>query len=106
MVSRGCHSASVHVVSMAIEKDCSEVLEVIMGVNIAVMYHSATANVHALADGARAEDGEVRVRRVEELVPPAVIVPPSYTSQVPGRAPGALCGSDPPAPRPHVGSRA
>ena len=45
--------------------------------NIAVIYYSATGNVHALAegvaDGARATGAAVRLRRVAELAPDAAI---------------------------------
>lgn len=44
---------------------------------VAVIYYSATGNVHALADavadGAREAGAEVRVRRVAELAPPEAI---------------------------------
>ncbi|HVX42381.1 MAG TPA: NAD(P)H:quinone oxidoreductase [Mycobacteriales bacterium] len=46
-------------------------------VRIAVVYYSATGNVHrlaeAIADGAADAGGEVRLRRVAELAPAAVI---------------------------------
>jgi NAD(P)H dehydrogenase (quinone) len=45
--------------------------------NVAVIYYSATGNVHALAtalaQGAETEGAEVRVRRVTELAPAAAI---------------------------------
>jgi NAD(P)H dehydrogenase (quinone) len=45
--------------------------------NVAVIYYSATGNVHALAhalaEGAEAEHAEVRLRRVAELAPDAAI---------------------------------
>ena len=45
--------------------------------NVAVIYYSATGNVHALAEavaeGAAAEGAQVRLRRVEELAPAAAI---------------------------------
>lgn len=45
--------------------------------SIAVVYYSSTGNVHqlaeALAEGARAEGAEVRLRRAAELAPQAVI---------------------------------
>ncbi len=46
-------------------------------VNVAVIYYSATGNVHALAtaiaDGARGAGAEVRLRKVKELAPPEAI---------------------------------
>ena len=48
-----------------------------MPTRVAVIYYSATGNVHeiadAIADGAREEGAEVRVRRVAEIAPEAVI---------------------------------
>ncbi len=48
-----------------------------MSLNVAVIYYSATGNVHALAcalaEGAREAGAEVRLRRVEELAPAAAI---------------------------------
>ena len=48
-----------------------------MGLHIAVIHYSATGNVHALAsaiaDGAREEGAEVRLRRVAELAPEEAI---------------------------------
>jgi NAD(P)H dehydrogenase (quinone) len=48
-----------------------------MSTNIAVIYYSATGNVHALAeavaDGARDTGADVRLRRVAELAPAAAI---------------------------------
>lgn len=48
-----------------------------MTVKIAVVYYSATGNVHALAkavsEGAEKEGAEVRVRRVPDLVPDPVV---------------------------------
>ena len=48
-----------------------------MGVRVAVVYSSATGNVHALAsavaDGAAAQGAEVRLRRVAELAPDTAI---------------------------------
>ncbi len=52
---------------------------------LAVIYYSATGNVHALAeaiaDGVRSADAEVRLRRVPELAPRmATLRPPPRTS--------------------------
>ncbi|MBY8883065.1 NAD(P)H:quinone oxidoreductase [Actinacidiphila acidipaludis] len=48
-----------------------------MAVRVAVVYYSATGNVHALADavakGAASRDAEVRLRRVPELAPDSAI---------------------------------
>ncbi|HWG28528.1 NAD(P)H:quinone oxidoreductase [Actinospica sp.] len=48
-----------------------------MGVRVAVIYYSATGNVHALAsamaEGAAKRDAEVRLRRVHELAPDTAI---------------------------------
>ena len=48
-----------------------------MATRVAVIYYSATGNVHDLADaiaeGAREEGADVRVRRVAEIAPEAVI---------------------------------
>ncbi|MFJ2952788.1 NAD(P)H:quinone oxidoreductase [Streptomyces sp. NPDC087226] len=48
-----------------------------MGVRVAVIYYSATGNVHALAsavaEGARSRGAEVRLRRVAELAPDTAI---------------------------------
>ena len=48
-----------------------------MPTRVAVIYYSATGNVHeiadAIAEGAREEGAEVRVRRVAEIAPEAVI---------------------------------
>lgn len=48
-----------------------------MGVRVAVVYYSATGNVHALAqavaDGAEGQGAEVRLRRVAELAPDTAI---------------------------------
>jgi NAD(P)H dehydrogenase (quinone) len=48
-----------------------------MTVNITVVYYSATGNVHALAealaDGAKSEGAQVRLRRVPELAPASAI---------------------------------
>jgi NAD(P)H dehydrogenase (quinone) len=48
-----------------------------MGVRVAVIYYSATGNVHALAsamaEGAASRDAEVRLRRVHELAPDTAI---------------------------------
>jgi NAD(P)H dehydrogenase (quinone) len=48
-----------------------------MSLNIAVVYYSATGNVHALAealaDGAEKEGATVRLRRVQELAPDEAI---------------------------------
>ncbi len=48
-----------------------------MPTRVAVIYYSATGNVHeiadAIAEGARQEGAEVRVRRVAEIAPEAVI---------------------------------
>ncbi|WP_329459770.1 NAD(P)H:quinone oxidoreductase [Streptomyces sp. NBC_01497] len=48
-----------------------------MGVRVAVIYYSATGNVHALAqsaaEGARSRNAEVRLRRVPELAPDSAI---------------------------------
>lgn len=48
-----------------------------MGVRVAVIYYSATGNVHALADavakGAASRDADVRLRRVPELAPDSAI---------------------------------
>src|SRR4051794_7272607 len=48
-----------------------------MGVRVAVIYYSATGNVHALAEslakGAASRNAEVRLRRVPELAPDAAI---------------------------------
>ena len=48
-----------------------------MPTRVAVIYYSATGNVHeladAIADGARQEGADVRVRRVAEIAPEAVI---------------------------------
>lgn len=48
-----------------------------MSLNVAVIYYSATGNIHRLAtgfaDGARAAGADVRLRRVEELAPDAAI---------------------------------
>ena len=50
---------------------------VAMSVRIAVIHYSATGNVHALAsalaDGAREEGAEVRLRKVAELAPEEAI---------------------------------
>jgi len=46
-------------------------------VNVAVIYYSATGNVHRLAravgEGAEQAGGEVRLRRVRELAPPEAV---------------------------------
>jgi NAD(P)H dehydrogenase (quinone) len=48
-----------------------------MGVRVAVIYYSATGNVHALAkavaDGAASRGAEVRLRRAKELAPDTAI---------------------------------
>lgn len=48
-----------------------------MSVRVAVIYYSATGNVHALADsvaeGARSRGAEVRLRRVPELAPDSAV---------------------------------
>ncbi len=48
-----------------------------MALNVAVLYHSATGNVHALAtalgEGAEKEGATVRLRRVRELAPDEAI---------------------------------
>lgn len=48
-----------------------------MGVRVAVIYYSATGNVHSLAqavaEGAAARNAEVRLRRVHELAPDTAI---------------------------------
>jgi flavodoxin len=48
-----------------------------MATRVAVIYYSATGNVHEIADaigeGARDEGADVRVRRVAEIAPEAVI---------------------------------
>lgn len=48
-----------------------------MSVKLAIVYYSATGNVHALAqalaEGAEKEGAEVRLRRAPELAPPAAI---------------------------------
>ncbi|MCW5250433.1 MULTISPECIES: NAD(P)H:quinone oxidoreductase [unclassified Streptomyces] len=48
-----------------------------MSIRVAVIYYSATGNVHALAEalakGAESRNAEVRLRRVEELAPDSAI---------------------------------
>jgi hypothetical protein len=66
---------------------------------VAVIYYSATGNVHALAegvaDGAAEAGAEVRLRRVTELAPAEAIdaAPPGYTDPSLKRAGGNPYGT-------------
>ncbi|MFC5721597.1 NAD(P)H:quinone oxidoreductase [Streptomyces gamaensis] len=64
-----------------------------MAVNVAVIYYSATGNVHALAraaaEGAEKAGANVRLRRVAETAPPQAIASnPAWDQHVKETAPG------------------
>lgn len=69
-----------------------------MSVNIAVIYYSATGNVHrlakAVADGAAEAGGQVRLRRAAELAPDAPIdANPAWRAHVDQTAPSVPVAS-------------
>lgn len=70
-----CHSRGAGLVFMS-DTTVKAHMEVVMA-NVAVIYYSATGNVHALAEavaeGARNEGADVRLRRVTELAPASAI---------------------------------
>ena len=67
--------------------------------NVAVIYYSATGNVHrlaaAVADGAREAGAEVRLRRVPELAPPeAVAANPAWQAHAEASADEPVAAHD------------